>query len=205
MESISYITCTHNKNILEKCLLQSLILKDDDELIVVENAKSIAEGYNTGIDRAKNKIKCFIHHDLIVTNTILLRMNLIAYCIDDIGMVGVVGSQTDAAPWWEGQCVGSVVDSRNGILYFSDGKEFCLHLDGLMLATYQDVRFDESIPGFHFYDQDICKQMEKQGKKNFCVKDGYRMVTHFTNGPNNIAQINGYEEAMEVYKEKWAS
>jgi hypothetical protein len=120
-------------------------------------------------------------------------------------MVGVIGSVTDAAPWWDGQCVGSVVDSRNGILYFSDGKEFCLHLDGLMLATYQDVRFDESIPGFHFYDQDICKQMEKQGKKNFCVKDGYRMVTHFTNGPNNIAQINGYAEAMEIYKQKWAS
>jgi glycosyltransferase involved in cell wall biosynthesis len=205
MESISYITCTHNKNILEKCLLRSLILKDDDELIVVENAKSIAEGYNTGIDQAKNKIKCFIHHDLIVTNPILLRMNLIAYCIEEIGMVGVIGSVTDAAPWWDGQCVGSVVDSRNGILYFNDGKEFCLHLDGLILATYQDVRFDEYIPGFHFYDQDICKQMEKQGKKNFCVKDGYRMVTHFTNGPNNIAQINGYAEAMEVYKKKWAS
>jgi glycosyltransferase involved in cell wall biosynthesis len=205
MESVSYITCTHNKNILEKCLLRSLILKDDDELIVVENAKSIAEGYNTGIDQAKNKIKCFIHHDLIVTNPILLRMNLVAYCIDDIGMVGVIGSVTDAAPWWEGQCVGSVIDSRNGILYFSDGKEFCLHLDGLMLATYQDVRFDESIPGFHLYDQDICKQMEKQGKRNFCVKDGYRMVTHFTNGPMDISQINGYAEAMEVYKEKWAS
>ena len=78
MESISYITCTHNKKIFQKCLFQSLILKDDDELIVVENAQSIAEGYNTGIDKAKNKIKCFIHHDLIVTNPILLRMNLMA-------------------------------------------------------------------------------------------------------------------------------
>jgi len=205
MESVSYITCTHNKKIFQKCLFKSLILKDDDELIVIENAKSIAEGYNTGIDKAKNKIKCFIHHDLIVTNPILLRMNLMAYCIDDIGMVGVIGSVTDASPWWEGQCVGSVVDSRNGILYFNDGKEFCLHLDGLMLATYQDVRFDESIPGFHLYDQDICKQMEKQNKRNFCVKDGYRMITHFTNGPMDISQINGYAEAMEIYKQKWAS
>jgi len=205
MESVSYITCTHNKKIFQKCLFKSLILKDDDELIVIENAKSIAEGYNTGTDQAKNKIKCFIHHDLIVTNPILLRMNLIAYCVEEIGMVGIIGSQTDAAPWWEGQCVGSVVDSRNGILYFNDGKEFCLHLDGLMLATYQDVRFDESIPGFHLYDQDICKQMEKQNKRNFCVKDGYRMITHFTNGPMDISQINGYAEAMEIYKQKWAS
>ena len=203
MESISYITCTHNKKIFEKCLLKSLILKDDDELIVIENARSIAQGYNIGIDKAKNKIKCFIHHDLIVTNPILLRMNLIAYCIEEIGMVGVIGSQTDASPWWDGQCVGSVVDSRSGILYFSDGKQFCLHLDGLMLATYQDVRFDEFIPGFHLYDQDICKQMEQKGKKNFCIKDGYRMITHFTSTPMDTSKINGYAKAMEVYKQKW--
>jgi hypothetical protein len=203
MESISYIACTHNTNILEKCLMQSLILQDDDELIVIEGAKSIAEGYNNGIDKAKNKIKCFIHHDLIVTNPILLRMNLLAYCIEDIGIVGIVGSQTEAAPWWEGQCVGSVVDSRNGILHFTDGKEFCLHLDGLMLATCQDVRFDESIPGFHLYDQDICRQMAEKGLHNFCIKDGYRMITHFTQTPMDMSKISGYAEAMEVYTKKW--
>jgi hypothetical protein len=204
MNSVSYIACTHNTNILEKCLMQSLILQDDDELIVIEGAKSIAEGYNNGIDKAKNKIKCFIHHDLIVTNPVLLRMNLLAYCIEDIGIVGIVGSQTEAAPWWEGQCVGSVVDSRNGILRFSDGKQFCLHLDGLMLATCQDVRFDESIPGFHFYDQDICRQMAEKGLHNFCIKDGYRMITHFTQTPMDMSKIGGYAEAMAVYAKKWA-
>ena len=205
MDSVSYIACTHNRNILEKCLVQSLILQDDDELIVIEGAKSIAEGYNNGIDKAKNKIKCFIHHDLIVTNPVLLRMNLLAYCIEDIGIVGIVGSQTEAAPWWEGQCVGSVVDSRNGILYFSDGKQLCLHLDGLMLATCQDVRFDESIPGFHFYDQDICRQMAEKGLHNFCIKDGYRMITHFTQTPMDMSKIGGYAEAMAAYTKKWAS
>jgi hypothetical protein len=204
MDSISYIACTHNTNILEKCLMQSLILQDEDELIVIEGAKSIAEGYNNGIDKAKNKIKCFIHHDLIVTNPVLLRMNLLAYCIEDIGIVGIVGSQTEAAPWWEGQCVGSVVDSRNGILHFTDGKQFCLHLDGLMLATCQDVRFDESIPGFHFYDQDICRQMAEKSLHNFCIKDGYRMITHFTQTPMDMSKINGYAEAMAVYAKKWA-
>ena len=204
MDSVSYIACTHNTNILEKCLMQSLILQDEDELIVIEGAKSIAEGYNNGIDKAKNKIKCFVHHDLIVTNPVLLRMNLLAYCIEDIGIVGIVGSQTEAAPWWEGQCVGSVVDSRNGILHFTDGKQFCLHLDGLMLATCQDVRFDESIPGFHFYDQDICRQMAEKGLHNFCIKDGYRMITHFTQTPMDMSKISGYAEAMAVYAKKWA-
>ena len=203
MESISYITCTHNRKILEECLLISLILKDDDELIVVEDSKSIAEGYNTGIDRAKNKIKCFIHHDIIVTNPILLRMNLIAYCTEDIGMVGVIGSKTDIVPWWDGEGIGSALDTRKGIIYFSEGKDFCEHLDGIVLATYQDVEFDESIPGFHLYDQDICKQMTAKGLRNFCVKDGYRIVTHFTSAPSNLIQINGYVDAENVYRKKW--
>jgi hypothetical protein len=44
MESISYIACTHNTNILEKCLVQSLILQDDDELIVIEGASLLRLG-----------------------------------------------------------------------------------------------------------------------------------------------------------------
>lgn len=204
MESISYIVCTNNHELLNNCLLKSLKLDNDDEIVVVENPKSIAEGYNCGIDNAKHKIKCFIHHDLIVTNPILLRMNLMAYCTEDIGMVGVIGSITDQTPWWEGEGIGSAVDTRKGIIYFSEGKDFCEHLDGILLATYQDVRFDESIPGFHLYDQDICKQMTMQGKRNFCIGDGYRIVTHFTSSPIPTSELNGYAESFEVYRKKWA-
>ena len=204
MESISYITCTNNDSILKNCLGRSLKLENDDELIIVDNPKSIAEGYNYGIEYAKHRILCFLHHDLIVTNPILLRMNLMAYCTEDIGMVGVIGSITDAAPWWEGKGVGSAVDTRKGIIYFDEGKQFCEHLDGILLATFQDVRFDESIPGFHLYDQDICKQMTQQGKRNFCIGDGYRIVTHFTSAPSDTKQINGYDEALAVYRKKWA-
>lgn len=203
MESISYITCTNNHEILNNCLIRSLKLDNDDEIVIVDNPKSIAEGYNYGMEHAKHRIKCFIHHDLIVTNPILLRMNLMAYCTQDIGMVGVIGSITDAAPWWNGEGVGSAIDTRKGIIYFNEGKQFCEHLDGILLATFQDIRFDESIPGFHLYDQDICKQMTKDGKRNFCIGDGYRIVTHFTSTPSDTSQINGYDEALAVYRKKW--
>jgi glycosyltransferase involved in cell wall biosynthesis len=203
MESISYITCTHNHEILNNCLLRSIKLDWEDELIVVENPQSIAEGYNTGIDQAKHKIKCFIHHDLIVTNPILLRMNLMAYCTQDIGIVGVIGCKNGSVPWWEGDTLGSALDTRKGIIWFNEGKDYCESLDGILLATFQDVRFDESIPGFHLYDQDICKQMTSQGLRNFCAGDGYRMVTHFTSAPSDVNQINGYNEALDVYRKKW--
>ena len=204
MESISYITCTNNHEILNKCLLPSIKLDWEDELVVVENPKSIAEGYNTGIDQAKHKIKCFIHHDIILTNPILLRMNLMSYCTQDIGIVGVIRCKNNTVPWWEGDTIGSVVDTRKGIIWFDKGKDYCESLDGIVLATYQDVRFDESIPGFHLYDQDICKQMTNQGLQNFCAGDGFRMVTHFTSTPTDTSQINGYNEALDVYRKKWS-
>lgn len=204
MESISYITCTNNHEILNKCLLPSIKLDWEDELIIVENPKSIAEGYNTGIDQAKHKIKCFVHHDLIITNPILLRMNIMAYCTQDIGIMGVIGCKNDAVPWWNGETIGNVVDTRKGIIWFDQGKGYCHSLDGILLATYQDVRFDESIPGFHLYDQDICKQMISQGLQNFCAGDGFRMVTHFTSTPADTDQINGYNEALDVYRKKWS-
>jgi hypothetical protein len=72
-----------------------------------------------------------------------------------------------------------------------------------MLATWHDVRFDETIPGFHLYDQDICNQMAVKGLSNFCIKDGYRMITHFTQTPMDMSKINGYAEAMAIYNAKW--
>ena len=203
MESISYITCTHNKELLNKCLLPTLRLEQDDELIIVENPESIAIGYNFGIEKTQNKRQCFIHHDLIITNSSLLRMQLIAYCTEDIGMVGVIGSITDTVPWWEGKTIGSALESRMGLIYFSEGKEFCETLDGILLATCQDVEFDETIPGFHLYDQDICTQMNKKGLRNFCMSNGYRIGMHYTFGNTNVELIDGYNLAKEAYSRKW--
>ena len=175
MESISYITCTHNKELLNKCLLPTLRLEQDDELIIVENPESIAIGYNFGIEKAQNKIKCFIHHDLIITNSSLLRMQLIAYCTEDIGMVGVIGSITDTVPWWEGKTIGSVLESRMGLIYFSEGKEFCETLDGILLATCQD----------------------------FCMSNGYLIGMHYSFVNTNLELIDGYNLAKEAYNRKW--
>lgn len=204
MESISYITCTNNFEILDNCLLKSIKFDWEDEIIVIESPKSIAEGYNTAIDHAKHKIKCFIHHDIIITNPEMLRKNIMSYCTQDVGIVGVIGSKQETIPWWNDGDIGSVVDTRMGIIWFDEGKNYCKTLDGIVLATCQDVRFDESIPGFHLYDQDICKQMTNQGLQNFCMGNGYRMLTHFTSGTVMTDQINGYNEALDVYRKKWS-
>jgi hypothetical protein len=205
MESISYIACTNNLDILSRFLMPTLKLEQDDELIIVDNASSIAIGYNQGIEKAKHKIKCFIHHDILVTNSSLLRNSLINYCDSKTGIVGVIGAKTDAAPWWESpELIGSTIDGRRGLTYFTEGGEDCLFLDGMLLATSQDIQFDENIPGFHLYDQDICKQMADKGYTNYCLKDGYTIMSHFTSAPFDLSQIKGYHEALVVYRKKWA-
>jgi hypothetical protein len=45
--------------------------------------------------------------------------------------------------------------------------------------------------------------MAVKGLSNFCIKDGYRMITHFTQTPMDMSKINGYAEAMAIYNAKW--
>lgn len=201
---ISYIVASHKKDVLERNLLSTLKKDDGDEILVIENASSIATAYNIGVRSAKNKIKCFIHHDILVVNTEKLRTSLIEHCTDEIGIVGVIGSKdASIVPWWDKSQCGNVIDTRLGLINFSKGNEECALLDGLLLATSQNVEFDETYKGFHLYDHDICRQMLENGLKNFCLADGYSLVVHNTSGPTDTSRLVNWDENVKRYKEKW--
>jgi len=201
---ISYIVASHRPETLEKHLKASLKTVDNDELIVIENAESIAKAYNLGISKAKNKIKCFIHNDVIVIDSDKLRHTLIENCLHNIGMVGVIGTTNKLQfPWWQGRQCGNVVDARLGLINFSKGDCYCAILDGLLLATSQDINFDEDYTGFHLYDHDICRQMLRRGLFNFCLPDGKTLVSHHTSGPLDTGRLIGWKENVARYKDKW--
>lgn len=202
---ISYIVMTNDKQILERNLLRTLKLKDADEIIVLLDKPSAAIALNMGIDRAKNKIKCFIHSDVVVLDNDRLRSELIAHCNDETGMVGVIGSKNDRhIPWWEKDMCGSIVEARLGLLNFDDGDCACAVMDGLFLATSQHVRFDESFPGFHIYDYDICNQMLDKGLFNWCLRDGKSLIAHNCKGPVDVHALgDSYFQNIERLKNKW--
>ncbi len=199
---ISWIIATHDRGVLRDNLLASLGDVADDELIVVEGAPSIAVAYNEGARRAKRSLRCYIHHDVQILNVPRLRGELAAACGADVGIVGVVGSRTAWVPWWEGQPCGSVRDARLGRLDFGPGGP-CAYLDGMLLATAQLLHWDETYPGWHLYDHDICEQMLRRGLSNVCLDDGAEVLLHNTSSPTDVAKLRDWPAGRGRFMEKW--
>lgn len=199
---ISWIVASHRRDLLEANLLATLKLEDGDEIILVENAASITLAYAEGQNRANNLIHCYIHSDVVVLDTGLLRSELIE-ATDGTGIVGVIGSRSMTMPWWNGDgLLGSVQDSRLGVLDFGLGGD-CSVVDGMVLATRVLVPWDVSWPGWHGYDHDICRQTIMLGYQNRCISNGKNMVRHNSDSPFSVEVIDGWDDAARRYNRKW--
>lgn len=199
---ISWIVASHDPTILLKNLAASMVDLGTDQVIVVEDAPSIAVAYNQGQAKAEHPVRCYIHHDVQILNLLRLRSELLEHTTNAVGMVGVIGSRTETRPWWDGICLGSVVDGRHGVLGFGVGGP-CSMLDGLLLATVHDVEWDETFPGWHGYDHDSCHQMLARGLTNHCLDGGHELVSHNTNNSRDPDQLNGFHDAMARLAGKW--
>jgi hypothetical protein len=200
---ISYIIATNDRKVLEENLLASLHLTGDDELIVMENPPSIAVAYNDGTAQAKNRIRCFVHSDVQILDMPALRNQLLTRCTAAVGMVGLIGSLDRAVPWWNARLgCGAVIDVRVGLLDFGRGGP-CSYVDGLLLATVQDIEWDELYGGFHLYDYDACERMLRQGMPNFCLTGGGSMVRHNTTNSSDMSELNGWDAALRRFRRKW--
>lgn len=195
---ISYIVASHHYPTLRDNLAPTIRGVGDDEVVVVENATSIAAAYNEGQARATQPIKCYIHHDVQILDAPRLRADLIRRT-QHCGIVGVVGAWQRAVPYWDGALCGSVEDTRVGVIGPGKGGQ-CAYLDGLLLATALTVKWDESYPGWHGYDHDMCEQTLRRGYDNWCLAGGHKLVRHNTAGE---WQPDGLDEALDRFREKW--
>lgn len=202
---ISWIVASHDPEILGDVLAPSLEPAKalGDELIVVRDAPSIAVAYRAGQRQARHPVRAFIHHDVRVLALQSLRHELLTHCTRGNGVVGVIGSATPALPWWEGRRIGSVRDARLGLLRFSPGGQAAAVLDGLLLAAWHDLPWDETYPGWHLYDHDVCRQMSAAGLTNWCLPEGASLVEHITTGPTNTDRLVGWAEGVARYRRKW--
>lgn len=202
---ISYIVPCNNRIVLENNLLRSLKPKDSDEIIVVMDKPSASIALNIGIEKAKNKIKAFVHADVVILDNNRLRSELIEHCNNQTGMVGVIGTRDGFhIPWWEKEMCGSVLEARLGTINFDQGNCHCAMMDGLFLATAQDFRFDESFKGFHFYDYDCCKLMVNNGLPNWCLGDGKTLMSHNCKTPFDVRELGkSYSDSVDRFTKKW--
>lgn len=200
---ISWIVATHDPEIFNKELKSSLALyaEYNDELIIIDNASSITEAYKAGQEQAQNNIRCYIHHDVRILQLAQLRHELIEG-VDRGAVVGVIGSRSMLMPWWNGDVLGSVSDGRMGIINFGPGGT-CAVLDGLLLATKYHIDWDQDWPGWHGYDYDACAQFYFANEPNWCISNGHQLVSHNSDSPYDLAQVDGWSEAVSFYHKKW--
>ena len=185
------------------------------EIIVVDNSNkdySIFSAYNQGFSQSKYPNLCFCHEDILFS-TEDWGKNLLNHLSDEqAGIIGVAGGKIISripAHWWatgagsknliqhSHQKISNVERSEG----FVAAREPAILLDGVFLSCrrnlFEKIKFDETLSGFHGYDQDISLQSTAAGYHNYVVSD--ILIEHFSKGNIN-AQY--YENLLKVYR-KW--
>ena len=161
---------------------------------------SIFRSYNALLDRAAGRADLealvLVHQDAELVDAGLCATLRGALCDPDVGVVGCVGAVgVRSIAWWEASVtlasfVNRYAEDGGGDLesfswrweaappYAQTGEVETL--DGFVLAlspwAVRNVRFDESLGGFHGYDLDFCLQVRAAGRK--VVTADFRAIHH---------------------------
>lgn len=213
---LSWIVATHKPEVLAENLLATMpplvdLADMGDELIIMHGRSSITRAYDHGQKLARGKVCCYIQHDVQILDFPRLRQSLLDSTVG-AGMVGIIGGIAPTMPWWihATQWYGSVRDPRVPTGQHPSTGDWGpgrgpLVLDGLLLATRQEVAWDTDWPGWHGYDHDACKQMIARGLDNVCVAGGKDMVVHNTKTGFGITSTPAFIESVNYYQAKWGS
>jgi len=168
---ISVIICSidHDKERNVVANYRTLLADTDYELIIINDAKSLCEGYNRGIAKSTGDILIFSHDDIEIVSLDFAE-KLFDY-LNRYDVIAVAGTDRLIAPFWGAagwpHVHGVVIHRRPNSIYdvFAFGfdpvvRENIQAVDGLFFAvnrrvveaiTFDETRFD----GFHFYDIDF--------------------------------------------------
>lgn len=166
------------------------------ELIAIDDARSLCEGYNRGLARANGEHVIFCHDDIEVLSEHL--GTVLAEGLARADVIGVAGSPELLGPTWfwappparHGWIV-HVVDDRPKVDVFSvaDPRDVEMKLlDGVFLACRRDTArrlgFDErAFDAFHFYDLDFTLRAHRAGLRVRVVHDVW--LAHWSGGVYN--------------------
>lgn len=201
------------------------------EVIHIDNSTgvlSISQAYNKGCILSKYKYLCFVHEDVIF-HTKNWGLKLIEHLSNlSTGIIGIGGCTylpQIPTPWSTLKEMGiNIIQSdKTGrkqterSYYPSDYQNSQLEaimLDGVLLCMRKElfnlIKFDESIPGFHGYDYDICIQSIIKGYRNYIVYD--IVLEHFSRGKTNqeyfrnlIYIFKKWEKQLPLYSSDFGS
>lgn len=184
----SLVVCSIDRPRLDECVARYRVAFADEafDLIVIDDAKSLAEGYNRGIARARGANIVFTHDDAFpISDAFADRL---AAHLEQVDVVGIAGATAALSGFWgyagqphtHGHVVaaaprGSHVDL---LVWGAAGRRVdgIRLLDGCMIAARRDVAvaigFDaQCFDGFHLYDADFSLRASTAGRTVAVVSD----------------------------------
>jgi hypothetical protein len=169
---ITFVIAVNNREVFEQNFLASPCLKLslDHQILIQENFTSAAEAYNDAIDRSANDLIVFCHQDVILPNVWLSQLQR---SVEDLstsdpkwGVLGSYGNTQNGSGW------GHVYSSGEGTIGDPLERPAVVQtLDEIVLILRRSsgLRFDNSLPHFHFYGTDICLRAAKRAMKSYAI------------------------------------
>jgi hypothetical protein len=204
----SLIVCSIDRVRLDECVerYRAAFADEPFDLIVIDDARSLAEGYNRGIARAHGAHIVFSHDDAFPISSAFA--DRLAAHLEHVDVVGIAGATAALSGFWgyagQPHTHGHVVvpapkGSHVDLLVWGaasrrvDGIRL---LDGCMIAARRDVAaaigFDaQRFDGFHLYDADFSLRASAAGHAVAVASD----ITVFHRSPGSFdAEWHRYNE-----------
>jgi len=201
MKPITFVVAVNSREIYESNFLASLCFDgiSSHEIIAQEGFQSAARAYNDAIDKSANDLMIFAHQDILFP----------AEWLDDLQRALDVLEEEDAN-WGVLGCYGEpLYGTGKGYVYSRGlgvlGKPFdrpaeVQTLDEIVLIIRKSkgLRFNDSLPNFHFYGADICMAAAKAGMKSYAIS---AFCIH--NSQQNFLLPKGFYESYAIMKQIW--
>ncbi len=211
---ISIIVSTYRKKYYDQLSesIEKTIGEVPYELIPIENNRkySISEAYNMGADNANYPILCFVHEDVVFETD--NWGGIICDCFEkdnNLGALGVAGGLKTYLPtgWgsgiegWDHAYICHIYNNQKCLLGTKSDKPISVNvLDGVVIFSpkriWSEIKFDESVKGYHFYDIDYTYRVSLKYKVQVFSS---LLITHFSIGNFGKEWINA---SIEYHQKK---
>ncbi len=209
---IAFISCVNDEQEYAECVyyLERLYVPEGYRIdrICIQEAPSMAAGYNAAMESSDAKYKVYLHQDVFIRNRNFITdmLNLFS-CDERIGMMGVIGKKRPGttalgmSEWDAGKViydnvivVGDEIPENERFVEVSAA-------DGLLLATQYDISWrDDIFDGWDFYDFSQCMEFRKAGYKVVVPQQEDVWCCHDAVTSNLARYFDYYERFLQEYK-----
>ncbi|MGO9008535.1 MAG: glycosyltransferase [Bryobacteraceae bacterium] len=198
---ITFAVAVNNAEVFEGNFLASPCVggSHGHQVLIQRDFNSAAGAYNEALDRSVNDLVVFVHQDMYLPGSWLQQLSValdyLAVKDPKWGVLGVYGTRSD------GTGVGHVYSSGLGVLGAPlECPTRVQTLDEIVLIIRKSsgLRFDSSLPNFHFYGADICLAAAERGMCSYAVSAFCVHNTQF-----NLVLPKEFYECYKHFKRSW--